>query len=77
MSMFRFKGLGDGILLGAGVPGAGSRTRNTIPCRIGTICATGVWRSITAIVSPRRTARRYSLSRDLRSAIPTFFMTIL
>ena len=27
MSMFRFKGLGDGILLGAGVPGAGSRTR--------------------------------------------------
>ena len=77
MSTFNFRGLGTVILLGAGAPGAGSRTRNARPSCTGTICATRVWRSRTAIVSPRRTARRYSLKRDLRLAIPTLFMTTL
>jgi len=75
--MFRSRGLGRGILFGAGVPGVGLWTCNTLSCCTAKIGTTGAWPSTTLILSPRSTARRYSLNRDLRSAILTFFMTIL
>lgn len=75
MSTFSFAGFGSRTRLGGGAPGAGFRTCSAGRSRIGTIWATGVSRSSTAMISPRRTARRYSLSRAFRSAIRTCFMT--
>jgi hypothetical protein len=75
--MLSFKGFGNRTRFGAGVLGAGFRILNVARSRTGMICATGVARSRTAIVSPLRTARKYSLSRDLSSAIRTFFITEL
>ena len=69
MSMSSFSGFGSLTRFGGGVPGAGLRIRSANRPRTGTICATGVSRSSTAIVSPFLTARRYSLRRDLSSAI--------
>lgn len=70
-------GLGSGTRLGWGLPAAGFRTRKDDRSRTGTICATGVSRSNTEMVSPLRTARRYSLNRDFNSAMPTCFIAIL
>ena len=75
MSTFSLDGFGRRTRLRGGAPGAGFRMRRAGRSLTGTICATGVSRSRTAIVSPRRTARRYSLSRAFSSAIPTCFMT--
>jgi hypothetical protein len=75
MSSFSLAGFGNRTRLGGGAPGAGFRTQSARRSRIGTSCATGVSRSSTAIVSPRRTARRYSRSLAFRSAICTCLMT--
>ena len=75
MSTFSLGGFGRRTRLRGGAPGAGFRMRRAGRSRTGTICATGVSRSRTAIVSPRRTARIYSLSRAFSSAIPTCLMT--
>src|SRR5438067_355055 len=66
-----------GTRFGGGVPGAGLRIRSAVRSRTGTIWATGVSRSSTAMVSPRRTARKYSLSRAFSSAIRTSLIVTL
>lgn len=76
-SIFNVSDLGSWTRLGGGVPDVGFRIPNALFCRTGTIWATGVSRSRTDIVSPRRTARRYSLSRDLSSAMPTCLIVTL
>jgi len=76
-STLSFKGFGNRTRFGAGVLGAGFRILNVARSRTGTICATGVSRSRTAIVSPPRTTRKHSLSRDLSSAMRTCFTTVL
>src|SRR3990170_4233539 len=53
--MGSFAGFGRGMRLSGGVPRAGFRTRSADCARTGTICATGVSRSRTAMVSPHRT----------------------
>jgi hypothetical protein len=71
MSTFSLDGFGRRTRLRGGAPGAGFRMRGAGRSRTGTICATSVSRSRTAIVSPRRTARRYSLSRlQFRDTLP-------
>jgi len=78
MSTLSFNGLpGNGTRLSAGALAAGLRTYRVVRSVAGTIRAMGVSRSNTEMVSPLRTARRYSLSRAFSSAIPTCLMTIL
>jgi|GEM_PF-3739670 len=75
--MSSFSGFGKRTRFGAGVPGAGFRTFNLAGSRTGTISAAGVSRSRTEIVSPARTARKYSLSRAFSSAMRTILTTLL
>ena len=77
MSTLSFRGGGSFTRWIGGVPGLGARIESSrrSPPPYGTMRAIGVFRSRTVSVRPRRTARRCSLSRALRSQIRTSSMT--
>ena len=71
-----FACFGERIRLSGSTSGAGFRIRSPDNAGNGTICATGVSRSSTVMVSPRRTARRYFPSLAFSSEIRTCLMTL-